>query len=290
MCDDDNNSVGLFSLVKPFDKCGTFLHEDHKFKESQHYFQMSIEICENKSNLSGYADLLDDMNDYDKSVSFYWKAIAVDDEPPSMSMIPHYNLGQTILSKLFDKIKKSNYCSIVGNNMIEILFISAVEQFHVVFNNERTNRRHLCINTLNACINDILPILPDINHYYNKAGYNERKNHCTELEMHSKLEKILEIIYSTNYQQPDLHDNMYTTFNRFVTSWKNSIEKMSHYIIYKNKKNLFEKMNYFDDCCICLEKCLHIDLHCGHTVCTDCYKKIYEEPCPMCRSKCEIVD
>lgn len=288
MCDDENKCVGLYSLVKSFDKYGTYLHEEQKFKESQHYFQMSIEICENESNLSGYADLLDDMNDYNKSVSFYWKAIDVEDE--TKSMIPHYNLGQTILSECIKQCKKINYCSEVGNNRIERLFISAVEQFHVVFNNEIKQCRDKCINTLHVCINDILTMLPDVNYYYKKEKYNEIKNNCTELEMHSKLEKILEVIYSTNYQDPDLRDNVYTTFNRFVTSWKNSIEQMPDYNIYKNKIRLFEKLNYVDDCCICLENCLHIDLHCGHTVCRDCYKKIYEEPCPMCRSKCELVD
>ena len=92
-----DNMIGIYSLVKAFDKCGTYLYEENKYKESQHYFQMSIEICENESNLSGYADLLDDMNDYQESVIFYNKAIDVEDD--KKTMIPHYNLAQTIIAK-----------------------------------------------------------------------------------------------------------------------------------------------------------------------------------------------
>lgn len=61
---------------------------------------------------------------------------------------------------------------------------------------------------------------------------------------------------------------------------------------YKNKVRLFTKLNNVCECQICLEDKINIDLHCGHEVCIDCYKRVYEGDCPFCRAtsyfdKCE---
>lgn len=55
------------------------------------------------------------------------------------------------------------------------------------------------------------------------------------------------------------------------------------YFTYKNKIQLFTKLQHIQECMICYETKLHIDIHCGHTFCTDCYCKIYKSPCPLCR-------
>lgn len=54
-------------------------------------------------------------------------------------------------------------------------------------------------------------------------------------------------------------------------------------LFYKNKVRLFTKLNNVQECQICLEGKLNIDLPCGHEVCTDCYKKVYQDTCPFCR-------
>jgi hypothetical protein len=53
--------------------------------------------------------------------------------------------------------------------------------------------------------------------------------------------------------------------------------------IYNNKIRLFTKLNYMDDCSICFENKLHIDIFCGHCVCIDCYPKLFDKSCPFCR-------
>lgn len=268
----NENMIGICLFVKAFDKYATHLWEENKYKESQYYFEMSIEICENESNLLGYADLLDDMNDYETSVSFYKKAINVEDE--QKSMIPHYNLGQTILSRCINLYNVNN-----NDAKIEKMFKESLEQFNIVFNNEKRHTirylRDKCVETLKSCLFDIIKLIPALQNIV-----------ITKSTSQLEIQYILEQIYN-DLQNSNTMENI---LKNYIILWKESIEKMPDYIIYKNKKKLFEKMNYLDDCCICLEHCLQIDLHCGHTVCCDCYKKIYEEPCPICRSKCEIVD
>ena len=54
-------------------------------------------------------------------------------------------------------------------------------------------------------------------------------------------------------------------------------------IAYKNKIILFTRLNNIIECGICYEELLNIDLFCGHCVCVECYKKVYNKPCPFCR-------
>lgn len=56
-----------------------------------------------------------------------------------------------------------------------------------------------------------------------------------------------------------------------------------NYIIYKNKLNLFTKLNHIQECGICFLTKIHIDLYCGHTFCLDCYPRLYNNKCPVCR-------
>jgi hypothetical protein len=54
-------------------------------------------------------------------------------------------------------------------------------------------------------------------------------------------------------------------------------------IAFKNKIILFTRLNNILECGICYEERLNIDLFCGHCVCIECYKKVYNKPCPFCR-------
>jgi tetratricopeptide (TPR) repeat protein len=55
--------------------------------------------------------------------------------------------------------------------------------------------------------------------------------------------------------------------------------------IYKNKIALFTKLNHVEECGICYETKLHVDLNCAHCVCVDCYAMVYKKPCPFCRMR-----
>ena len=65
-----------------------------------------------------------------------------------------------------------------------------------------------------------------------------------------------------------------------------TIEKERSVITYANKIALFTRLNNLTECNICYEdEKLNIDLHCGHCVCTDCYRRLVNSPCPFCRTE-----
>ena len=55
------------------------------------------------------------------------------------------------------------------------------------------------------------------------------------------------------------------------------------YRCYINKISLFTKLNHITDCPICYEEKVNIDLRCGHTFCKDCYIRVSNKVCPLCR-------
>ena len=62
-----------------------------------------------------------------------------------------------------------------------------------------------------------------------------------------------------------------------------TMQAVTDYRCYINKISLFTKLNHVTDCPICYEEKVNIDLRCGHTFCTDCYVRINDKPCPLCR-------
>jgi len=63
-----------------------------------------------------------------------------------------------------------------------------------------------------------------------------------------------------------------------------SLHKTPQYCAFKNKVALFTRLNHVVECGICYDNDkVNIDIHCGHTVCVDCYTQLYDKVCPFCR-------
>lgn len=62
------------------------------------------------------------------------------------------------------------------------------------------------------------------------------------------------------------------------------LEQESFVTTYKNKVALFTRLNNVTECGICYDEKVNIDLHCGHCVCADCYKRLLCKECPFCRT------
>ena len=62
------------------------------------------------------------------------------------------------------------------------------------------------------------------------------------------------------------------------------LHKTPQHCAFKNKVALFTRLNHVVECGICYDNDkVNIDIHCGHTVCVDCYTHLYDKACPFCR-------
>ena len=79
-------------------------------------------------------------------------------------------------------------------------------------------------------------------------------------------------------------DRAETRDNPDVVRLLDSLRKTPQYCAFKNKVTLFTRLNHVVECGICYDNDkVNIDIHCGHTVCVDCYTQLYDKVCPFCR-------
>lgn len=136
--------------------------------------------------------------------------------------------------------------------------------------------------------------LGDIDSMYDLAIYYQKINDIDNFKKYYLLAINTENNITTNFVNDGILEfnvllvsNMLETINnpsQNVINKLNIIKKSNEYNIYKNKIQLFTRLNNIDNCIICFEDKLLIDLHCGHCFCVDCYPHFIQTNCPLCRS------
>ena len=177
-----HRSIGIFTLSESFEKHASSLHKDGEFDESEIYFKMSINICETSDNITGYADLLDDMNLFKKSVEYYEKAIK--DYNCSIAM---HNLGITLMEKYGKQINdndenhENDYLSKLNN-----YYISALKSFDLSIENE--NSKYKRYENIIDCIYHGLDY---VSRYINEvSSINIYNNDKTALGLYSIIQTM----------------------------------------------------------------------------------------------------
>jgi len=101
---------------------------------------------------------------------------------------------------------------------------------------------------------------------YTNVEYIDFINFMNKVSIFDVYEKL-----SEQNTHPDINSCLSVMYNN------------KYIISYSNKKVLFTRLNVMEECGICYEKKINIDMQCGHLICTDCYKRVYNTQCPFCR-------
>ena len=70
----------------------------------------------------------------------------------------------------------------------------------------------------------------------------------------------------------------YLLYQEYNIPFKEELTRDIH--IFKNKCNFLSKES---ECPVCLETRKCIPLECAHYICLECYPKVYEDTCPVCK-------
>ena len=72
-------------------------------------------------------------------------------------------------------------------------------------------------------------------------------------------------------------------FNNNINEKKKILLQSKEIVIYQNKIRVANQWNMIQECVICYETKLHLNIYCGHCFCIDCYPSLYQHACPLCR-------
>jgi tetratricopeptide (TPR) repeat protein len=247
--------IGLNAMSNMFLKMAEILDKENE-NSSEIVYNTAIELNPSSSDaleaMAIYYELK--KKDHNAAEEFYLKALELDEKNPRIL----YNFADFHRQKS-DYEKMIYYLDLAAaEGDIDSIFELAKWFYEKGHNGNGDIEQFIKYYTMAA---DLLTPENVKNKYYGKKDF--------ELKM-SKFE-LLEIL--ENIENP-------SNGIKLVISTINSNDIM---LFYKNKVRLFTKLNNVHECQICLENNLNIDLPCGHEVCTDCYKKVYQDTCPFCR-------
>jgi hypothetical protein len=264
-----NKYIGLSQISQMYYNEAIQLSKNNSNKDLNLYakdlFYQSIIIFPHEHNLVDYADFLDDVfNMEENAIEYYKQAI---EEFNS-------NRGAYNLSITYECMSKNEKYTQDEQN--KYLYESL---------------KFCLISTENAT--DKIYELDPYYHFLDIIGLINKDSTSSPLSMieiyniiKDEVKKIEEKTSIFNYTPLK---NINEIVIKILYKWKHKIENYSDIIIYNNKIKLFERLNNNVECGICFEEKLNIDLCCGHTICKDCYPKVYTSACPYCRIKfCKI--
>jgi tetratricopeptide (TPR) repeat protein len=238
--------IGLNRICEMLvNKSTDYGREGFRYHEME-MLNQSIEINPNSTNaLSRIAIIYEcDNNDFDKAEQVYLKMLEI--EPDEISTL--YNIAD-LYSKMCNYESMKKYYLLAGEKGDVESFIKLA----VYYNNQEDHKE---------CLNYLLRTL-EIGEINNDLFLNILDN-FNPITLFVILKEIT---------------NDVKNLKEFI-QFLNEIRDV---IIYKNKIRLFNRFQNMQDCGICLENKLNIDLHCAHEICIDCYPKIYKTNCPFCR-------
>ena len=199
-------------------------------------------------------------NDFHKAIYYYNRAI-------------HYLNDELAMYNLADLYYKQKD------------FTNAFKFFEMAFENGDIQSSYYLIiyyyqqNYINLFAKHLLNFLTD-----DKRACNRHQSFCS---CHIKNIHFKKFFTDNNvlmvYNKLNDFHKPHSTFVHNLINHLNSNKFVS---IYNNKISLFQKLNHIQTCDICYEdNRLNIDNHCGHSMCTSCYTRVFDKPCPFCRTE-----
>jgi tetratricopeptide (TPR) repeat protein len=242
----EDKYLGLAQLGRIYCKIGDYYKLKRSFKKARKHFMIAIEL-NNSDAMMNYA-MLCEMYGKDKSLieKYYSMALLVCPD----DVICMYNFADYYKTiKDYDNMVK--YFKMVVDFADDLEAMYNLGDYFKHIGDIEQMRKYFFLAIKNGIIYADIP-------------------HVT-IDPFTFL-KLLESAKEEECSKEERDDNIRSLANIY-----------SDIMIYRNKVNLFTRLNNVVDCGICYEEKLNINLCCGHCVCIDCYPHLYTKTCPFCR-------
>jgi tetratricopeptide (TPR) repeat protein len=220
------------------------------FKEKVKIYEFAIEMTNSVDAMMELAVLYEFYEDYKNAERYYLRALKFEKNCPYI----YYNLA--------------DMCSVMSKK----------EEYW--FHKQYALRYF----AKGADLNDLQCMFRYI--YTAPAGCEKSKEYLSKAIEHPNYKKEHLNSFAEIMDMVLLLDKMEEPLPENVANEKKRLNSLKQISIYKNKLQLFTKLNHVSECPICYEEKLNIDLTCGHCFCKDCYVKIINDElrCPICRN------
>ena len=280
----ENEEAGIFELAEQFAVIGRKADKRNNGQRAMQYYKMALGLDESNECSMEYAVILERSGKTESAIYWYGMSIYYNEDVLAM-----FNLAD-LYRKKYQTTKRRNRRQNTDPPVVpDIKDLEMAIKYYSMAADLGDNESLQMAMALSykfkpgsfcKYYSEILNNLKD--HYvwlYDEDTEPSVTEYSTFLKTHSVLDVWAYLSESEDIRKITCEDT-----RKQVQQCISDIEKHQHYTIYKNKVTLFEKLNHRDTCPICYDdETLHIDMTCGHCVCTECYKRVYMQKCPMCR-------
>lgn len=232
------------------------------FEEKEKNYLFVIELTDCIYSMMDLAILYEQKQEYKKAIKYYEMALEIDES----NVIIRYNYAD-----MYFNLYRNN----INNDGLGISALYANGLYHL---------------SIAADLNDPPSMFTFIKNALSLPEHTRSQSTCqgvikylSVLIDHDRYKEDYSFTLSQKLDILNFCDQLSSSLPQNIINEKNRLRNDRDVSIYKNKIQLFTKLNHICECQICYDESLQIDLVCGHCFCTSCYVKIHDTPCPICK-------
>lgn len=265
--------------------CGTFKNVEQALE----LFELARHIDPSHSYVNTEAIIYEQMGNYDEAEKHYQTAILYDDELAMYNLADMYEQGHLGEDK---KKQAIDYYEMAAHHN----YPAAITKTFIHYSEQLEKDTTSCENILHLAklyvkileqekkdydddyqTENTRPFNRDFNTGFSISDIEIHKNLYNAFKSHTVLSVILHM-EKIALESPTI--DMLNEAQQYLTV----LCKEQDFLSFRNKMILFTRLNNLQDCPICYENKINIDVACGHTFCGSCYARVHKDTCPLCRA------
>jgi tetratricopeptide (TPR) repeat protein len=235
------------------------------FDEKEKNYLFAIELTDCVYSMMDLAILYEKKTNWDMALKYYEMALEIDES----NVIIRYNYADMYFD-LYHKFHNNIY-----DDGSEFSYLYANGLYHL--------SRAANLNDPQSMFDFITRGLSLPEHKCSQSTCQGVIKYLSMLIDHKQYKKDYSFTLLQKLRILKFCDQLSGSLPQNIINEKNRLRNDRDISIYKNKIQLFTKLNHICECQICYDESLQIDLTCGHCFCTNCYVKIHGNPCPICK-------
>ena len=289
--------IGLFSIAVSQYACTLHISHRRVWRINEYIYKSIIALSPNNVPCyTEYAEILETRhNDYVNAEKYYTKAVEENEDVISM-----FNMAD-MFRELYNKRGDVAYLSKAIASYLRASRSGDVIAKEIVcamlYDTAEVPDKDVANAYLSDFAEEFVEILDHVPQWPKGVTYEPFREALDLTNMHTNVIREPYLEFAAKTSVLDVYDRLCKRVEEMkmedvacIAPLQACINKMVstniHLIPYMNKVKLFTRLVKKidqEECGVCYDTKLNIDMQCGHMICTDCYKRVHLTQCPFCR-------